>query len=53
MIILGIDPGSSGGIAIIENKINSLPKIIYASRMSVVSLFGKKNSRCTKNFLSP
>ena len=42
MIILGIDPGSSGGIAIIENKINSLPKIIYASRMSVVSQFGKK-----------
>ena len=42
MIILGIDPGSSGGIAIIENKINALPKIIFASKMSVVTLFGKK-----------
>ena len=42
MIILGIDPGSSGGIAIIENKINALPKIIFASKMAVVTLFGKK-----------
>ena len=42
MIILGIDPGSSGGIAIIENKINALPKIIFASKMSVITLFGKK-----------
>ena len=42
MIILGIDPGSSGGLAIVESKSNSLPKIIWASKMPVVNIYGKK-----------
>ena len=42
MLILGIDPGSSGGLAIVESKVNSLPKIIWASKMPVVNVFSKK-----------
>ena len=42
MLILGIDPGSSGGLAIVESKSNSLPKIIWASKMPVVNVFSKK-----------
>ena len=42
MLILGIDPGSSGGLAIVESKVNSLPKIIWASKMPVVSIYNKK-----------
>ena len=42
MIILGIDPGSSGGLALIENKLNVLPKIIFALRMPTVTIYGKK-----------
>ena len=42
MLILGIDPGSSGGLAIVDSKSNSLPKIIWASKMPVVNVFSKK-----------
>ena len=42
MLILGIDPGSSGGLAIVESKSNSLPKIIWASKMPVVKIYSKK-----------
>ena len=42
MLILGIDPGSSGGLAIVESKVNSLPKITWASKMPVVNVFSKK-----------
>ena len=42
MLILGIDPGSSGGLAIVESKINSLPKIIWASKMPIVNIYSKK-----------
>ena len=42
MIILGVDPGNSGGIAIVEAKNGFLPKIIFAIRMPVVSIYGKK-----------
>ena len=42
MLILGVDPGSSGGLAIVESKVDSLPKIIWANKMPVVNVFGKK-----------
>ncbi len=42
MIVLGIDPGSSGGLAIVKNSLNSLPKIITALRMPIVKIYGKK-----------
>ena len=42
MLILGIDPGSSGGLAIVESNNNFLPKIIWASKMPVVNIYGKK-----------
>ena len=42
MLILGIDPGSSGGLAIVESKTNSLPKIIWASKMPIVNIYSKK-----------
>ena len=42
MFILGIDPGSSGGIAIVRNEVQSLPNIVFATRMPVVSIYGKK-----------
>ena len=42
MLVLGIDPGSSGGLAVVENNNNSLPKIILALRMPIVTIYGKK-----------
>ena len=39
---MGIDPGSSGGIAIVEANNNTLPKIISAIKMPIISLYGKK-----------
>ena len=30
MNILGIDPGKSGGLAIVENKVNQIPRIVKA-----------------------
>jgi crossover junction endodeoxyribonuclease RuvC len=42
MIILGIDPGSSGGIVAVKAESNVLPKIILAIRMPTVSIYGKK-----------
>ena len=42
MIILGIDPGNTGGIAIVEAKNNFLPRIISALKMPVVNMYGKK-----------
>ena len=39
---MGIDPGTIGGISIIENNPNKLPKIIFAKKMPTVSLYGKK-----------
>ena len=42
MLILGIDPGSSGGLAIVKSKSNSLPEIIWASKMPVVTIYNKK-----------
>ena len=42
MLILGIDPGSSGGLAIVEYNLNTLPYIIWASKMPVVNIYGKK-----------
>ena len=41
MLILGIDPGSSGGLAIIKNSNNTLPTIILALRMPTVTIYGK------------
>ena len=42
MLVLGIDPGSSGGLAIIRNSNNTLPQIILALRMPTVTIYGKK-----------
>lgn len=42
MIIMGLDPGISGGISVIETKQNKLPKILYSLKMPVVSMYGKK-----------
>ena len=42
MIIMGLDPGSSGGISILETKKNNLPKIIFFMKMPTVSMYGKK-----------
>ena len=42
MIIMGLDPGMSGGISIIETKKDKLPQIIYCLKMPVVNMFGKK-----------
>ena len=42
MIIMGVDPGSQGGISIIKNCSNELPKIMFFTRMPVVSIYGKK-----------
>lgn len=42
MIIMGVDPGSKGGLSIIKNCSNKLPKIIFFKRMPVVSIYGKK-----------
>ena len=42
MLVLGIDPGSSGGLAIVENNNKRLPNIILALRMPTVTIYGKK-----------
>ena len=42
MLVLGIDPGSSGGLALIKNSNNSLPHIILALKMPTVIIYGKK-----------
>ena len=42
MLIMGIDPGNSGGISIVETQIDGLPKIAYSLKMPTVELYGKK-----------
>lgn len=42
MIIMGLDPGISGGISVIETNQSKLPKILYSLKMPVVSMYGKK-----------
>ena len=42
MLVLGIDPGSSGGLVIVQKNINSLPVIILAIRMPTIKIYGKK-----------
>ena len=42
MIIMGVDPGSKGGLSIIKNCSNKLPKIMFFTRMPVVNIYGKK-----------
>ena len=42
MIIMGLDPGSSGGISILETKTNNLPIIRFLHKMPTASMFGKK-----------
>ena len=42
MLVLGVDPGSSGGLALIRNSNNILPQIILALRMPTVTIYGKK-----------
>ena len=42
MIIMGLDPGTSGGISIVETKQDKLPQIIFCIKMPVISMYGKK-----------
>ena len=42
MIVMGIDPGSTGGICIIKNIKDQLPSIKYFLKMPIVSIYGKK-----------
>ena len=42
MIIMGLDPGSSGGISIVETKKNKLPQIVFFLKMPIISMYGKK-----------
>ncbi|MEC8099948.1 MAG: hypothetical protein VX089_01905 [Pseudomonadota bacterium] len=42
MIIMGIDPGTSGGISIVETKQDKLPQIIFCIKMPIISMYGKK-----------
>ena len=42
MIIMGLDPGTTGGISIVETQQNKLPQIIFAKKMPIVSSYGKK-----------
>ena len=42
MIIMGLDPGTTGGISIVETKENTLPKIIFSLKMPIISMYGKK-----------
>ena len=42
MIIMGLDPGTSGGISIVETKQDELPQIIFCIKMPVISMYGKK-----------
>ena len=42
MLVLGIDPGSSGGVAVVETNLNALPQIVLALRMPTVNIYGKK-----------
>ena len=42
MIIMGLDPGSTGGISVIKTKNNKLPEIIFFLKMPTISMYGKK-----------
>ena len=42
MIIMGLDPGSTGWYINIRNKKNKLPEIIFFIKMPTVSMYGKK-----------
>ena len=42
MLVLGIDPGSSGGLAVVETNLNALPQIVLALRMPTLNIYGKK-----------
>tara|TARA_A100001015_G_scaffold304344_1_gene395400 strand:- start:1096 stop:1575 length:480 start_codon:yes stop_codon:yes gene_type:complete len=42
MIIMGIDPGTSGGISIVETKNHKLPQIVFFLKMPSISMYGKK-----------
>ncbi len=42
MNILGIDPGKSGGLAIVENKVNQIPRIVKAIKMPTLIVNTKK-----------
>ena len=39
---MGLDPGTNGGISVIESHQNKLPQIVLAKKMPIVSLYGKK-----------
>ena len=42
MIILGVDPGTSGGIVVVKADANMLPKITFTLRMPTIAIYGKK-----------
>ena len=52
MIIMGLDPGSNGGISIVETKKNKLPQIVFFLKMPIISMYGKKIIDTKKLFAS-
>ena len=42
MNVLGIDPGKSGGVAVIKTQSYKIPEIIFAQRMPTLALNNKK-----------
>ena len=42
MNVLGIDPGKSGGLAVVQSKTNQIPKIIKAIKMPTLIVNTKK-----------
>ena len=49
MLVLGIDPGSSGGLVIVQKNINALPEIILAIRMPTIKITTPNISNDTKS----
>ena len=39
---MGLDPGSSGGVSLLESKEGKLPEIIFYLKMPTISMYGKK-----------
>ena len=49
---MGLDPGSSGGVAILETNNDKLPKIVFFLKMPIISMYGKKIIDIKKLFVS-
>ena len=42
MNVLGIDPGKSGGLAVVSREINSLPRLFLQLKMPLFKLITKR-----------